>query len=96
MNDRQPKEHTAAYLYLKAIADRLHSMWAKVQELEGRNADLVRQSVGRKLCRDWDDAIVNALNANYSPADIRAAVTRLKDGKGWLNYLDEFSTRRAA
>lgn len=96
MNDHLGKQHTAAYTYLKAVADRLHSTWVKVAELNGRNSDVVREAVARKCCRDFDESVVNALNANYSAEDIRAAVSRIKDGKGWLTYLEEVSIRRVA
>lgn len=98
MNDQQHlgKQHTAAYIYLKAVADRLHSTWAKVEDLNGRNAEVVRDAVARKCCRDFDESVVHALNAGYSVEDIRAAVSRIKDGKNWLKYLDAVSVRRAA
>ena len=96
MNSPLGKDHTPAYTYLKAVADRLHSTWAKVEELSGRNHDVVRDAVARKCCRDFDESIVNALNANYPAEDIRAAVSRIKDGKKWLKFLDVATIDRAA
>lgn len=96
MNDHLGKDHTPAYIYLKAVADRLHSTWAKVEALNGRNSDVVRDAVARKCCRDFDESVVNALNANYPADDIRAAVSRIKDGKNWLKFLDAVSAQIAA
>lgn len=96
MNDHLGKDHTQAYTYLKAVADRLHGTWVRIENLTGRSSDDLRDSVARSLCRDWDDAVVKALQSDYSPEDVRAAFVRLKDGKKWLKYLDTASTVRAA
>lgn len=96
MNDHLAKDHTRAYTYLKAVADRLHGTWVRVENLTGRNSDDVRAAVGRSLCRDWDDAVVKALQSDYSAEDVRAAFVRIKDGKKWLKYLDAVSAQIAA
>ena len=95
MNDRIGKDHTVAYDYLKAVAHRLHIKFEKSQTIEGRCANIVQESVVRHCAREWDDAVVKALDAHDS-RDVCAAVARLKEGKRWLTFLEGAPQQKAA
>ena len=78
---------TQAYQYLKSIADRLHSRYLKVRDLNGHCADELRRAIGGQCIHSWEDAVKNALDMGCPGDDVRAAWCRLK-AKRLLEFYD--------
>lgn len=93
MDEKIPKEHTRAYLLMKAEAEELTRIVNSVRLAPGRCADDLCKAVRKECMRRWDAFIVDLLiqsdKTECTPDDIRAAWVRLKDGKHLLTFLDE-------
>ncbi len=95
VNDHISKDHTEAYVNLNAVAERLHTEYAAIMTLDCRSSQDVQRSLARHYAREWDEAVTKAFR-NHGARDVCAAITRLKDGKHWLTFLDPAHHFKAA
>lgn len=90
--ERIPKAHSDAYVYLKRIAEELDQTYQKVVA-RGHTPE-TKADVSAHCTRKWQEAVFYAISPdglNAPPGKVNAARYRLRKAKNLLGFLPEKS-----